>query len=154
MVRNKNHGKPLANQPKSASKESDGRVLQQVQTTTFSEFSGPLPDPETLSEYASVDKTLPGRIVTMAEKQQEHAIDIEKRILDHNAKTQQAINEAERRGQWFALCVCLVGLIGGIYLISAGRMPGFGVLLSAGAILSTLAGLAYAFINGKKRNEG
>ena len=60
-------------------------------------FSGPLPDPETLSRYASVDKTLPDRIVTMAEKQQKHAIDIEKFILDHNEITPCAHIVPERR---------------------------------------------------------
>lgn len=49
-------------------------------------FSGPLPPPEYLDAY---EKTLPGapdRIMTMAEKQVDHRIDLEKTIVNKKFK--------------------------------------------------------------------
>ena len=48
-------------------------------------FSGPLPPPEHFEAY---EKTLPGatdRIMTMTEKQVDHRIDMEKRIVNLNS---------------------------------------------------------------------
>jgi len=41
-------------------------------------FSGPLPHPKHLREYKNIDKTYPDRIMSMAEKSQEHKIFIQR----------------------------------------------------------------------------
>lgn len=111
-------------------------------------FSGPLPDAEMLAKYASVEETIPNRIVVMAEKNQDHVIDINAKSLALNEKILSGRNAAERRGQWFAFITCLVAVSGGIYIISTGRQIS-GLIL----ILTTLAGLAYTFVSGRKPKE-
>ncbi len=53
-----------------------------VTTATYTEISGPIPPPQVLQQY---NNTVPGaaeRIITMAEKQSNHRIYLEKRVVD------------------------------------------------------------------------
>lgn len=74
------------------------------------QFSGPLPAPEDIAKY---EKTLPGsaeRILSMAEKQQEHRMESEQKIIDYKTGV-------GKRGQWLGfilviLCVAASGALG------------------------------------------
>lgn len=50
-----------------------------VQRTTF--HAGPLPDPQTLAEYAKINPQLVDRIVAMAETQAASRQDLERRVV-------------------------------------------------------------------------
>jgi len=102
-------------------------------------FSGPVPPPGLMAEYKTVDPDLPNRILTMAEQEQKHAHEMELSAL-----TATVANET--RGQIFAFVVSLIIIIGAVYLIGTGKQI-------AGTILagSTLIGLAYLFITGRKK---
>lgn len=69
--------------------------------------SGPLPDPEALARYGSVDPTLPGRIMAMAERGHEAQIEREKELAQNTLTIEIA-------GRLFALvfAVCVILLAG------------------------------------------
>ena len=58
-------------------------------------YSGPIPPASELAKYAEIDKNLPNRILTMAESQKNHRIDIENKIVISQLKE-------NGRGQIFA----------------------------------------------------
>lgn len=124
----------------SSNKEAPEKSTIESLAEVVESFSGPIPHPDTLNKYnpATAD-----RIVTMAEKEQDHRHEIEKTGIN-------AAISAEKRGQTYALLICLVSMIGTIMLIWNGY-GGFGILLTGG----TLTGLVYIFITGrpKKKNE-
>jgi uncharacterized membrane protein len=101
-------------------------------------FHGPLPPPEVLKQY---DETIPGaaeRILSMAEKQQDHRSKLELMIVEKRIH-QSAI------GQIFGFILALVfgGISFGVALI------GYPIL--AGTLgCSTILGLAVIFVLGKK----
>ncbi|MDQ7047518.1 MAG: hypothetical protein Q9M39_07820 [Sulfurovum sp.] len=58
--------------------------IEEVVTTTIErkeQFSGPVPHPDHMLVYKGIDKTLPNRFTTMAEKHQSHNMFIEKAIV-------------------------------------------------------------------------
>ena len=100
--------------------------------------SGPLPAPETLQGYQTVDKTFPERIVKSFEKQVNHRLKIEEIMV--NSKTSN-----EKRGQIFAFIISLIVIISGIILIMFDKD-----WLGFSAIIADLVGLAIVFIGGKQ----
>src|SRR5438552_14400200 len=82
--------------PKGHRSKVEDLVQSLVCTASFSRFSGPIPSPETLSQY---DKIVPGaanRIIQMAETQAEHRRQLEDR-------TSRSQIRQSSRGQWMAL---------------------------------------------------
>ncbi len=104
-------------------------------------FSGPIPPPDALERYKSVDPDIPNRLVKMAEKQQDHSHTLER-------QAQKSMTEAENKGRNYALIISLLMIVCSTYLISTGN----GIL---GTIFAgtTLLGLAYLFIAGHKKEN-
>lgn len=91
-------------------------------------FSGPLPPPETLILYNDAHPGLANRIVTMAEKQQDHRIDIEKKAVSGEI-------EIRREALRAAFVLGLAIVLGAVYLLANGRtLEGFGTLIAEAAI--------------------
>ena len=112
-----------------------------VARTQESHFSGPLPPPEVLQHYETIVTGFAKRIVTMAEKEQNHRHEIEQTAVHGSVS-------AEKRGQTFAFLLCGSVILGSIGLIAVGH-PVSGTLLAG----STLVGLAYIFITGRRQEE-
>lgn len=104
-------------------------ILQQT-------FSGPLPHPKTLNGYTPDHADI---IVGMAKSEQAHNHKLEQKSIEAGIAT-------EKRGQNYALIVSLSVIVGAIYLIASGKQLS-GVFLAG----STLIGLAYVFITGRKK---
>ena len=101
-------------------------VVQVTHQQSVEVSSGPLPPP---SFFRTYEDTLPGaahRILTMAEKQQEHR---------HVQQSVRLASDASReaRGQWMAFAIVIVAIGGGFALIFSGR-PVEGVTTALGAI--------------------
>jgi len=81
-------------------------LVAQVTTLVESEyFSGPIPHPKHFEAYERIAPGAADRIITMAEKQQDHHIDMENKKLD--------AKESHRKlGMWF-------GIIGFLALIAS-----------------------------------
>lgn len=82
-------------------------------TLIASHWEGPLPHPNILHEYASIDSSFPERIVRMAEEQSRHRRELERTIT--LAEVEDAVKDRlERRlGQIFAtgLVVVVLGVV-------------------------------------------
>ena len=122
---------------------SNDNTADKSQTITVSSeiFSGPVPPPEILAEYKSIDPNIPDRIITMAENQQAHTHELEKYAMKSAVKT-------ESKGQTYALIVSLTIILGSMFLIYDGKEISGGILAG-----STLIGLAYVFITGRKKDR-
>lgn len=100
------------------------------------EFSGPLPPPGVLEHYNKVHPNAAERILTMAESQSQHRIDLEAKVI--NSDIARA-----RLGLWFGFVLGLLVEAAGIVLIYTGK-PVTGGILSG----STIIGLVAAFVYG------
>lgn len=101
-------------------------------------FSGPLPPPEAFAKYEQTIKGAADRIITMAEKQQEHRQIIEKQIVKSDI-----INE--KLGLVFGLIVALSAISGGIWCAVKGQTWA-AVAIGGGGV----AGLVAAFVQGTR----
>ena len=102
---------------------------------------GPLPSPEVLEKYNTIIPDGANRIMTMAEKQQDHRFGLENTALRSQLRQ-------SKRGQIFGFIICLVGLGISAWAIGTGHELG-GSILGGGGLL----GLVSVFIYGKQRQE-
>ncbi|MBC6491721.1 DUF2335 domain-containing protein [Flavihumibacter stibioxidans] len=102
---------------------------------------GPIPSPEDMEEYGRVIPDGANRIMAMAEKQQEHRIELEKFAV------KEELSQSSR-GQIFALIMGLSCLLVGGFLVYTQHD-------TAGSILfgTSLTTLVIAFIVGKVRQR-
>jgi uncharacterized membrane protein len=106
-------------------------------TLTEKSHSGPIPDPESLSQYNSIITNGADRIMKMAENQQIHRIDIEKKAI--KSQTSQS-----NKGQWMGFIIAIICLIGGVFL-SVNGYKDIGLTLLG----TTVLGLASIFVLNK-----
>jgi len=103
---------------------------------------GPLPDPDTLARYESIEPGIAGRIIVMAEKEQNNRLECERVYLNESLKVQKL-------GAVFAFFIG-VSAIGAGTVASIYGNPIGGTLLS----LSGIASLVGAFLKGTRVNNG
>lgn len=84
-------------------------------------FSGPLPPPELLQRYNTVIANAADRILIMAEKQEQHRHEIEKKQMDIHQEVVEARITHERWGMVFAFVLTLLLMALGVYLISSNK---------------------------------
>lgn len=80
----------------------DGRQ-ENVEMQAQRYWSGTLPRPEDFAKYADIVPDAPERILRMAEKEQDHRIDLERQIVPAN-------NRAGKRGQWLGAVISVLAL--------------------------------------------
>lgn len=114
------------------------RVIKEVQAESY---SGPIPHPKILQGYNDVQPDFPERIVSMAEKEQDHRLECEKLMVEGT------ISET-KRGQWFAFAIAFLFLAGSIWLGLEGHDWLAGVLGG-----STLGVLVTVFLVGKRGDK-
>lgn len=94
-------------------------------------FSGPLPRPADFKAYKEVLSNAPERILLMAEKQQQHRIDSEERII--KADIRESIF-----GQVFAVLLVVLFLAAAVYLGINGHDWLAGIVATLSAAISTI----------------
>lgn len=114
--------------------EKDSKTL--VHQSVF--HRGPLPAPETLKKYDEIIPHGAERIMAMAEKQQEHRIEMEKIVISAQVRE-------SNKGQYFAFTIGITGLFLGFICIILGQGV-YGIIFIGG----TLVSLVSIFIVGKK----
>lgn len=139
------------NNPASAESEDVIRILdelpdekRQVIIRAFThmerKFSGPLPAPEDFMMYKNALPDAPERIMAMAEKQTDHRISCENRIIELKGRENLF---GQIAGFLIAICclvvACILGLNGHDWL--------------AGVIPTSIAGLAAVFVLRKKKES-
>ncbi len=100
-------------------------------------FQGPLPPPAVLEGYNNLVPNAAERILQMAERQSEHRIEMEKKVVASNIKN-------SNRGTIFAFIIAMSTIIGGIIVI-LNNHSAEGLAL----IISSLGVLTGIFITGK-----
>ena len=116
----------------------DDKDKAAILMATYEEkFSGPLPHPNHLAAY---EQTLPGaadRILTMAEKQQNHRMNLENPVIPSEV-------QINKRGQWFAFILGLVLIISSTIIVLHGNV-------TAGTIIIVFIFLGYlaVYLRGK-----
>jgi len=117
------------------------RIVRSLAITLRRTHVGPLPDPETLKEYAAMIPEGADRIMKMAEKQLHHRMEMENRVI-RGQMLQSNI------GQIFAFLIGLAALASATYCIVSGH-EWAGSILGIGG----MTGLVTAFIKGREHQS-
>jgi len=97
-------------------------------------WSGPLPPPAALEQFERASPGAADRILTMAEREEEHRQDLERIMVSSEIRSRN-------RGQFLGFLIAAITLIGGIWLVYEGKdWPGLV------AILTPLIGLVGIFV--------
>lgn len=108
-------------------------------SVSASHFSGPIPPPALMKEYAEIDPEFPRRFIEIFEKQQAHDHEVENAVISNNREIILNNQDFLKRGQVFGFVLALVGLIGGLLASFLGS-PLAGSIIGAGG-LALLAGV-------------
>ncbi len=115
-------------------------------TVTRSEmFLGPIPDPNSLQKYENITPGLADRIMTMAEKQQEHRIEIENRVVGSKIKD-------ARLGVVLGFIISMTLILVSVFLIHSGNV-GLGAAFIVGDIIALASTYIYGINSGRKERE-
>jgi uncharacterized membrane protein len=116
-------------------------MMMVEQKFAITHHSGPLPSPEVIEKYNSAITNGADRIMLMAEKQQEHRIELEKSTIK-----EQLLQS--RRGQTFGLIIGITSILASVTCILLGHdWPG--AVIGAGGI----TGLVSVFVYGKRQQS-
>lgn len=115
--------------------------VEQIIERKITAYQGPLPPWEDLEKYGQIIPNGADRIMSMAEKQQDHRM-----ALETNAISEQLTQS--KRGQTFGLLIGLTAIIGGVVCIMFGH-EWSGAFLGGGG----LTGLVSVFVIGKKKQS-
>ena len=110
--------------------------------------TGPIPDPITLEQYNRVLPNAADRIVSMAEKEQEHRHRMQEKLINAQVPdTKQERNE-RKLGQIFGWSIGVISIIAGTITVNLGSPIAGGFIGSAG-----VAGLVSVFVLGRREQE-
>ncbi len=118
--------------------EKKDRIIRYLTMTIRTVFRGPLPPPDVLREYDGIIEDGAERIFSMAEKQSEHRISIEKTAI------KEELNQSSK-GQWFGFILGLIGLGLATLLAMYDHEVVAGIFGS-----TTIIGLVTVFVIGKR----
>jgi len=123
------------------SPEKKGQLLRAISILQSTSHSGPLPSPDDLKKYDVIIPNGADRIMIMAERQNQHRIDIEKSIIKSN-------NTQSGTGQWMGFILGLGCICASVYL-GVNNQPWLGGVLGG----STIIGLVTVFVLGRKAQK-
>ncbi len=124
------------------SQREDGTIFQ------ASFRIGPIPDPITLEQYNRILPDAANRIVSMAEKEQEHRHRMQEKLIDAQVNDTKQERDERRLGQIFGLSIGVVSILAGsITAILASPIAG-GFIGSAGVV-----GLVSVFVLGRREQQ-
>lgn len=117
-------------------------ITAAIQMGFSKHFRGPLPPPDMLAEYEKIQPGFADRIVSMAEKQQNHRISIERSVVDTN-------NENSRIGLYIGGAIGIIGVTGSLIIVALGHpVSGLAALFLA---LASLAGVYFKGLHEKQQ---
>ena len=115
--------------------------VEQIIERKITAHQGPLPQWEDLEKYGQIIPNGADRIMTMAEKQQEHRMALETKAIGEQLSQ-------SKRGQNFGLLIGLTAILGGVSCILLGH-EWSGAFLGGGG----LTGLVSVFVIGKSKQS-
>lgn len=115
----------IPEEPKNLAAEAGGKEVVMKSLAISERFTGPIPHPRILKEYAGIMPDAPGRIFCMAEKQQAHRIDLEKSVIKSD------IHRADL-GLILGFVLFLMFGLGSIVLLAIGKdIQGYALLATS-----------------------
>jgi uncharacterized membrane protein len=99
----------IANPPPAS---SESQVVSYLKAE-ISTISGPLPPPELLKRYQAIIPNAPERFLAMVEEEGRHRRQLEKKRQDATIEDERAARQQIRRGQYCALALGIIGIVGG-----------------------------------------
>lgn len=124
--------------------EQKTQQISQIIRISRESFSGPIPHPKIAKEYQELIPDAPERIFTMAEKEQQHRIEVENEMLAQNKKNITNSKNANLISQIFAFILILILIGTGILLTLLGHQ-----IVGTTIFGSTILGVAGVFVTGK-----
>lgn len=117
----------------------------------YRSYSGPLPDWQQYDGYERVLEGSADRIMRMAEKDQTHAIEMDRARLELDRSLQDRSVRIVERGQWQGFLLALVFLAGGLAIIAMGN-SGVGLGILAAGVAAVVG--VYAVRRVTRRSAG
>lgn len=116
------------------------------------EITGPIPSPTILEQYNRILPSAADRIISMAEREQEHGHKMQEKLVDSQILDKKQERTEKRLGQIFGLTIGVVAILAGsatVVLNSsiAGEVAG-GLIGSSGVI-----GLVSVFVLGRREQK-
>lgn len=120
---------------------SPGQEPPTGEQVVMGRWSGPLPPPAALEQFERASPGAADRILTMAEREEEHRQSLERMMATSEIKSRN-------RGQFLGFAIAAITLVGGIWLVYEGKdWPGLV------AILTPLVGLVGIFVYTQSREQ-
>lgn len=110
-------------------------------TATATTFSGPIPPPAILEQYARIIPDLPERIVAQFENQSTHRRGLETKVVDGGIV-------AQKMGSVFGFTIAMTCLLGGFWLLHGGKDAA-----GIASIITAVAAPTGVFVWGRLRQE-
>lgn len=104
-------------------------------------FQGPIPHPSILAGYSKIDANLPDRIIKMAEKEQNAAIDHSKEVLRLQGRD-------VLWGMIFAFTIVIITIVAGVILILNDKD-----VIGIGTLLTGVGGVVALFFHSNKNDK-
>jgi uncharacterized membrane protein len=120
---------------------SGAKSVVGISATSQHFWAGPLPSPQILREFNEIVPGSADRIITMAEKQEDHRIEIESKVIESNIRN-------EKLGVISGLVIGLAGLSCATICALYGHDWVAGIIGG-----STLVSLVSVFVIGKSKRE-
>jgi uncharacterized membrane protein len=108
-------------------------------------WAGPLPSPEIMKEYLDISAELVPKIIEMAEREQLHRHNMDKRVLDAEIRDGKNNRNIEKRGQICALAIGTIAITSGALVAIFGNQL-VGIFVGGPISLSGVGALVYAFL--------
>lgn len=112
-------------------------VIKSIQAIERESFRGPIPHPRLLKGYDDIQKGFAERIVAMAEKEQQHRFDCERKVIKSSISS-------TKRGQWMGFIIAIFFCIAAIAMCFLGHPIVAGIIGG-----STLVAVVTVFITNR-----
>ena len=145
--------------PEKASEETNAEALDSRETQQKNsaisrkieasyQFTGPLPPPVVLEQYNRILPDAADRIVSMAEREQDHRHKMQEKLIDAQIFDVKQERGERRLGQIFGLSIGVVSIVSGSITAVLGAPIAGGVIGSAGVV-----GLVSVFVLGRREQQ-
>jgi uncharacterized membrane protein len=135
-------------QPEETKLTSQHKVKLVARSVKRVQYSGPLPDPETLTRYEQILPGIAERTLRLVESEQEHRHRMQEKQLDAGIIDQKDGRNIEKRGQIFALTIALSSFGVSVFSLSMGQEIAASIFGTGG-----VGALVVAFIQGRQNQK-
>lgn len=127
--------------------QRENSSLQQRLSASF-QITGPLPPPITLEQYNRILPDAANRIISMAEREQEHRHKMQEKLVDAQIIDKQQQRAERRLGQIFGFSIGVVVIVAGSATTVLGHPVVGGLFGSSGVI-----GLVFVFVYSRREQQ-